>query len=464
MTRIRSLAAATAVLSLTSVMFAAGPASARDVLRASGVRSATRTAVAPPVTWCGSGPSPIDRDPSVEISSPNQIHVVYAVPSDAPDRFAALASPIATDIAAIDAWWQKQDPTRTPRFDLFPFPNCSSRFGMLDLGFARLPHPTAYYYGPGGELRLGADLDVCARSARVKNLVFYDGSLEDPDICGSTDFLASNDGGRFGFAFVYLQSGCPNDTGRGEFTARVAAHELLHNLGAEPVGGPPNACPDPQNAGHPCDSPTDILFPYVEFGDTLDGAVLDFGRNDYYGHSGWWWDVQDSAWLMHLPQFTLSLGVTSANGAATGTIGMTSPSELSCADTCSETLDNGTKVVLVAKPGKDARFVGWSGSCTGLDPCTTSMDAARSVVAQFAPAAIRVTVTRKGRGTIVSTPGGIACPGRCTATFTGGTVSLRAKPAKGYRFASWSGDCRGKSACFLTTDADHAVAALFRKR
>src|SRR5439155_7300642 len=199
---------------------------------------------------------------------------------------------------------------------------------------------------------------------------------------------------------------------------------------------------------------------YVEFGDTLDAAVLDFGRNDYYGHSGWRSDVQDSGWLMHLPQFTLSLGVTSANGAATGTIGMTSPSELSCADTCNETLDNGSKVVLVAKPGKDARFVGWSGSCTGLDPCTTSMDAARSVVAQFAPAAIRISVTRKGRGTIVSTPAGIACPSRCAGTFTGGTVSLRAKPAKGYRFASWSGDCRGKSACFRTTDADHAVAAL----
>src|SRR5438067_444195 len=343
MTRMRFLAAATAVVSLASVMFAAGPASAREVLRANGVHSATRAAAAPPVTWCGSGPSPIDRDPSVEISSPNQIHVVYAVPSDAPDRFAALASPIATDIAAIDAWWQKQDPTRTPRFDLFPYPHCSPRYGMLDLGFARLPHPTAYYYGPGGELRLGADLDVFAHSARVKNLVFYDGSLEDPDICGSTDFLASNDGGRFGFAFVYLQSGCPNDTGRGEFTARVAAHELLHNLGAE-------------------------------------------------------------------------------------------------------------------------RFVGWSGSCTGIDPCTTSMDAAKSVVAQFAPAAIRVSVTRKGRGKIVSTPAGIACPSRCTATFTGGTVGLRAKPAKGYRFAGWSGDCRGKSACVLSTDADHAVAALFRKR
>src|SRR5256714_13557914 len=155
MTMTRLLAAGTALAAILSAAFvAAEPASARDVLRAKGVPGAVSAAVATPVTWCGSGPSPVDRQPSVEVSSPNQIHVVYAVPSDATDRFASLASPIATDIAAIDSWWQRQDPTRAPRFDLFPFPNCSSRGGLLDLGYARLPHPTAYYHGAGGEPRL----------------------------------------------------------------------------------------------------------------------------------------------------------------------------------------------------------------------------------------------------------------------------------------------------------------------
>src|SRR5436190_17296062 len=206
MSRTRLVAALAAFL--CAAFATAGPAAAHDVLLLKGAKRLARVAAAPPVTWCGSGPSPVDREPSVEISSPNQVHVVYAVPSDVPDRFAALASPIATDIASIDAWWQRQDPTRAPRFDLFPFPGCSSRFGLLDLGYTRLPQPEAYYAGVGGELRLGADLDAFAGSAKVKNLVFYDGALEDPDICGSTDFLASNDGGRVGFAFVYLQSGC----------------------------------------------------------------------------------------------------------------------------------------------------------------------------------------------------------------------------------------------------------------
>jgi hypothetical protein len=461
--RIAAAGAALAGIACAALV-AAGPASAREVLRVKGAAPhLARIAAATPVTWCGSGPAPADREPSIEVSSPNQVHVVYAVPSDGTDRFAALASPIATDIAAIDAWWQRQDPSRAPRFDLFPFANCSSRFGLLDLGFARLPHPKAYYYGAGGELRLGADLDAFAGSAKVKNLVFYDGSLEEPAVCGSTDFLAANDGGRFGFAFVYLTSACPNDTGKGAFTARVAAHELLHNLGAEPVGGPPNACPDPQNAGHPCDSVTDILFPYVTFGDTLDGSVLDYGRDDYYGHSGWWWDVQDSAWLMHLPQFALALNV-SGSGGATGTIAMTVPSDVTCASSCTETLDNGTRVALIARPAKGARFVGWTGSCTGAGPCTPAMDTAKSVEAVFAPAPVTIRVTRKGRGTVTSTPGGISCPSRCSASFAGGSVSLRAKAAKGYRFTGWTGDCRGKAACVVTTDADHSVRAVFRKR
>src|SRR5205807_932869 len=106
--RMRIAAAGAALAGIACAgLLTAGPASAREVLRATGPARAVRAAAASPVTWCGSGPSPVDREPSVEVSSPNQVHVVYAVPSDATDRFATLASPIATDISAIDAWWQR---------------------------------------------------------------------------------------------------------------------------------------------------------------------------------------------------------------------------------------------------------------------------------------------------------------------------------------------------------------------
>ena len=84
------------------------------------------------------------------MSSASQIHVVYAVPTDRPDRFGSLASPIVGDIADVAAWWQQEDASRVPRFDLFAFPGCTSRFAMLDLGVIRLLQDTFAYRGQAG--------------------------------------------------------------------------------------------------------------------------------------------------------------------------------------------------------------------------------------------------------------------------------------------------------------------------
>src|SRR5205807_742720 len=62
-------------------------------------------------TWCG-GANLAQTDRKPDLLSGNQIDVIYAHAADAPDHFAQLASPIATDVAAVDAWWRKQDPTR----------------------------------------------------------------------------------------------------------------------------------------------------------------------------------------------------------------------------------------------------------------------------------------------------------------------------------------------------------------
>src|SRR5256886_9390798 len=70
---------------------------------------------APPVQWCGTDQAATDRP---DVVTGRQIHVVYAYPSDGPDRFGIFGSGISTDLAAIDHWWRGQDYSRTPRFDL----------------------------------------------------------------------------------------------------------------------------------------------------------------------------------------------------------------------------------------------------------------------------------------------------------------------------------------------------------
>ena len=119
---------------------------------------AAAAAAPAPVTWCGNDEVAADRVPDLDQASADQVRFVYVIPSDGVDRFAAVASGIATDAAWIDGWWRAQDPTRTPRFDRYPFADCTTTFGALDIGFVRLPKPASAYVVPNGTaLRLDAD-------------------------------------------------------------------------------------------------------------------------------------------------------------------------------------------------------------------------------------------------------------------------------------------------------------------
>jgi hypothetical protein len=80
-----------------------------------------------------------------------------------------------------------------------------------------------------------------------------------------------------------------------------AAFQIVYNLGAMARtngAGPPHRCPN--SPGNVCDSPNDVLANEIRDGATLAGTALDAGHDDYYGHTGSWWDVQDSPFLEHL--------------------------------------------------------------------------------------------------------------------------------------------------------------------
>jgi hypothetical protein len=444
-----------------------GPAFRADSVRLEGLpKLPIRTRAA--LDWCGAGqPGAVDRKPDAELSSPRQVHVTYVVPADAAEQISSSGSKIATDVAAMDSWWRGQDPSRTVRFDLHAFSGCTTKYGGLDLGFIRLPRSGAEYVGDAGADRLLNDLGALAVLSAQKHLVYYDGPpVFEPFVCG-TAFVPRNaptQGGTAGIAFVWLRSLCGFDLGAGGLNAAVAVHELIHGLGALTQSGAPNECDAPDD-GHVCDSTADVLYPVATSATRIGGQILDANRDDYYGHAGSWFDVQDSGWLTHLPQLTLDIAVQASSRTA-GLVQMTAPAPFECRQSCSVPIDTGTAVRLVAVPASRTRFAGWRGACTGTAACTVVLDAGKSVAAIFGPSSFRITTAVTGKGKVTSLPTGIACPASCSASFKAdSTVRLRPQPARGYRFVRWAGSCRGKATtCRLKADRDRSARAIFRKQ
>lgn len=71
----------------------------------------------------------------------------------------------------------------------------------------------------------------------------------------------------------------------------------------------------------------------------------------------------------------------------------------------------------------------------------------------------------KGKGSVASTPAGVACGRACRADFaTASRVTLTAKAARGSTFAGWRGACSGKRRCTVTMSANRSVVATFRPK
>lgn len=80
------------------------------------------------------------------------------------------------------------------------------------------------------------------------------------------------------------------------------------------------------------------------------------------------------------------------------------------------------------------------------------------------PPSVRLSVKKKGAGTVTSTPAGIACGTTCSKMMVGGRpVTLTARANAGSTFTGWSGACSGSAACVVAMNAATAVTATFAK-
>ncbi|HXH35263.1 MAG TPA: hypothetical protein VNJ54_12770 [Plantibacter sp.] len=413
--------------------------------------AAPAASLAIPTQWCGVGVSAADRLP--DAIGGRQIHVIYAVPADGPERFVAAATEIATDLATIDAWWRREDPTRTLRFDTFPFPGCSG-LGQLDISFVRLPQATAFYAPLAGRFdRLITDLVPTHSSRGKKYLVYVDAAIQGANVCGQSRPT-------FAFAFVYLGVPRCGTLGGGAYAASTAAHELVHALGAVPVGAP-HRCSD---SAHTCDNGSDLMHPNGSEDNPIETITLDVGRDDYYAHSGSWPDVQDSPFLRRLQRPQQQLTVALAGSAGASTVSSEEPG-IDCPQACSVAWDGASRVTLRAIPADNLRFVRWSGACTGTDTtCELTMDGPKTATALFGPSTYTGRVSVVGKGLVTNPATGLRCARTCSARFdVDQTFAFKATPVQGWKFTGWAGDCRGRTLCRLRFDKPHAVRATFTK-
>ena len=144
------------------------------------------------------------------------------------------------------------------------------------------------------------------------------------------------------------------------------------------------------------------------------------------------------------------------DGTGTGTV-TSSPAGIDCGGDCIGTYPGGTTVTLTPKPTAGSLFAGWSGGCTGTDPCHVASTA--TVTATFnvlpPPGTFTVTILKGGDGTgkVASAPTGIDCGATCSFNFFNNTtVTLTATADGGSTFTGWSGNgCTGTGSCVVNT-------------
>ncbi|MEZ4361377.1 MAG: hypothetical protein R3B48_14420 [Kofleriaceae bacterium] len=226
--------------------------------------------------------------------SGNQVHIIYAIPSDGADRKLDIDGTLQRSVQAWSSWFASKALGPKLRLDVAG--------GAPDITFVRLPRTDTAYAAEGVLIRdrIEQDLGNLKHINLAKAyLVYYDGTSNS---CGSGPLPPALIGRA---AVIYLDGQVPNAVpcknnpigasadvpGYFEF---VAVHELMHVLGAAA-----SCSPNQVGGGHVGDDPTDLMYAGTQ---PWQPAKLDAGNNDYWRHSNaGCLDLANSAFLDPLP-------------------------------------------------------------------------------------------------------------------------------------------------------------------
>ncbi len=78
--------------------------------------------------------------------------------------------------------------------------------------------------------------------------------------------------------------------------------------------------------------------------------------------------------------------------SGSGTV-TSAPAGINCDPTCSASFNYGTSITLIATPAAGYLFSNWSGACSGTGTCTVTLDAAKSVTANFTAKTLLVSLS-----------------------------------------------------------------------
>ena len=145
--------------------------------------------------------------------------------------------------------------------------------------------------------------------------------------------------------------------------------------------------------------------------------------------------------------YTLTIQSNPVEG---GTFSPTSPQDY----------EPGSAAIISATPSAEYVFDGWTGSVTTSDQSfSMTMDADKSLTANFIKKQYPLTITIQGEGTVSEN---VIKAGVATDYNSGSIIELTANPSYGWEFSEWKGDLTGtENPKQITIDKPKTVTAVF---